>query len=315
VDLVASRINVRAMANAVTSPRLTRERDNALMTSSIAAQSVNTPDVVYHYTNSAGLLGIIQNRELWFGDVDFMNDEQEIEYSREAVIAALEAKVDQLAQRMENAEDPLIENRIDIIRSTSTMLRDVSRRGMRPHAYAACFCSDGDLLSQWRSYAGAGGYAIGFRTSALRHIGTEAFGTVNLRKVAYGLEEGQDLLTTLVEGVALTTNAHVGVQAWHELLLKALPVAAMIKNPAFREEQEWRALVVTHRVADGVHFRTSNFGLSPYRKVGFGDDAITEIRIGPGDYSTIRIAAVEQLLESEGAEGVAITHSASPLRT
>jgi hypothetical protein len=34
--------------------------------------------------------------------------------------------------------------------------------------YAACFCTDGDLLSQWRGYTGRGGrYALVFRSEAL----------------------------------------------------------------------------------------------------------------------------------------------------
>ena len=28
--------------------------------------------------------------------------------------------------------------------------------------FVTCFCSNGDLLSQWRAYAGSGGYAVGF---------------------------------------------------------------------------------------------------------------------------------------------------------
>ena len=39
------------------------------------------PDVLYHYTTQAGLLGIIQSKQIWATSVLFLNDTTEINYA------------------------------------------------------------------------------------------------------------------------------------------------------------------------------------------------------------------------------------------
>lgn len=57
--------------------------------------------------------------------------------------------------------------------------------------YITCFCEDGDLLSQWRAYAGrdsAAGYALGIGTRPPLLGGVQAAGRqhgLRLRRVLY----------------------------------------------------------------------------------------------------------------------------------
>jgi hypothetical protein len=79
---------------------------------------------------------------------------------------------------------------------------------------AACFCTNGDLLSQWRGYAGGvGGYAIGFPTDVLKDCATAlllrppvagqfAF-PAELRPVIYGEADAAPVLDELVAGVRM----------------------------------------------------------------------------------------------------------------
>ena len=46
-----------------------------------AVQAATPPEVLYHYTSGAGLLGIITSHELWASDVFYLNDPSEIFYS------------------------------------------------------------------------------------------------------------------------------------------------------------------------------------------------------------------------------------------
>lgn len=271
------------------------------------------PDVVYHYTNTAGLLGILSAREIWLGDVEFMNDAQEISYARDTVMAELRARADALAPASIGGPETEASNRAEIIRTAASMLEEF---GGRYHVYAACFCESGDLLSQWRGYAGEGGYALGFRTSSL--TGLTVDGTmghqVRLVKIAYGLDEARSQLSNLVSKVAPFANDHIGVMAWHEMMFNALPVAATIKHRSFREEQEWRVTAVGALEMRGVSFRTGSIGLIPYRKVGLPADAITRIVIGPGRYPAVRESSVSQFLESLELPEIEVVTSASPLR-
>ena len=36
---------------------------------------------IYHYTSAEGLMGIVQNKELWFTNIYFLNDNQEVFYT------------------------------------------------------------------------------------------------------------------------------------------------------------------------------------------------------------------------------------------
>src|SRR5215211_7755183 len=121
--------------------------------------------VVYHYTNAAGLLGIISTGQLWATDIEFLNDAEELTYARAAVLADLRARADEIAPPETGSEDGL---RADVLRSIAEELEypPQGEPSSTYHIYATCFCEDGDLLSQWRAYGGDGGYAIGFRASS-----------------------------------------------------------------------------------------------------------------------------------------------------
>jgi len=38
------------------------------------------PRLIYHYTNDAGLIGIVEKGELWFTDAGFLNDPSELDH-------------------------------------------------------------------------------------------------------------------------------------------------------------------------------------------------------------------------------------------
>jgi len=108
------------------------------------------PEIVYHYTNAAGLLGILSNNEIWLGDVEFMNDAQELKYARTAVVAQLKAKADSLwPSGKEDSEQSVEWNRAEIIKMVTGFLnRETNEFAIHGyHVYAACFCERPDLLS------------------------------------------------------------------------------------------------------------------------------------------------------------------------
>jgi hypothetical protein len=112
------------------------------------------PNFLYHYTDQSGLLGIIQSAELWATKVQYMNDSTE--FTRAVEIAKKRAleRIGDLPVLEPSAPFPWIIEALDNI----------------PHVNvcSVSFCSDADLLSQWRGYSSSGvGYAIGFHSTAL----------------------------------------------------------------------------------------------------------------------------------------------------
>jgi hypothetical protein len=150
------------------------------------------PDFLYHYTDVAGLIGILNSGSLWATNLRFMNDSRELDHARQLMI-------DVLHDARTRATAPGQRTVIDAIETNLTTLTGY------PDFYSVSFSSDGDLLSQWRGYGSAGGgYAIGFDPDGLvcpegGHPQTGRF----LNRVVYD----RDSQTAALSGVADTMLA------------------------------------------------------------------------------------------------------------
>jgi hypothetical protein len=97
------------------------------------------PEVLYHYTDVAGLIGILSSSSLWATNLRFMNDAEELAHSWKLMLDVLrEAK----NRAKSPAQVELIEEIERAARSTWTGYPDL---------YATSFTENGDLLSQWRA--------------------------------------------------------------------------------------------------------------------------------------------------------------------
>jgi hypothetical protein len=202
------------------------------------------PDVretIWHYTNSAGLLGILRTNTLWATDARFLNDAAEVRYGIDVVLRTIQ-DLDLTHRRNET-----IAFLFGLLDPDQGPLRPWLRETLRP--FVTCFCSADDLLSQWRAYAGHdefGGYAIGFTPpGALPAWAQTAPHPLTLRRVTY--EENaqrricQGLLNPLIAYLdeAPDDPAHRDSFA-AELVNGIAEVATWCKHPAFAEENEWR---------------------------------------------------------------------------
>jgi len=166
------------------------------------------PETLVHYTTAAGLLGILTKKSIWATDLRFLNDATELSFARETVNTKLEAR-----KRAEVA----IYTREDEARACSEFF-DLFLEGSRASqsfcdygVYVACFCREGDLLSQWRGYGGDHGYSVEFPANAIegaieampRPVYPAASG---LFRVRYGLEAAESLAETAGEVVARATQ-------------------------------------------------------------------------------------------------------------
>jgi hypothetical protein len=284
------------------------------------------PELVYHYTNASGLLGIISTGRLWMTDIEFLNDAAELAYARKTVLGDLRARADELAPVPRDDEGWGDANglRAAMLRSIAGELErsPQAQPSTTYHVYAACFCENGDLLSQWRAYGGDRGYAIGFRTASLLEASTSL--GVHFTKVTYGLEAARPYLDAMLEAVPQHVAGFPGATGNIKLMTLVLPTVAAIKDPTFAEEQEWRLLSAAWGLSKALLFRPGSVGLVPYIEVGLPDNAVARVIVGPGQYPDVRISAVRQLLERRGMSGaeverrgmsgVEVVGSTSPLR-
>lgn len=296
------------------------------------------PEIVYHYTDAGGLQGIISSSSLWATDVEFLNDAQELIYARDHLLSALRSAMDDVALRAheevgnigwhsdswheevinglrarEKARNDagthmIVGDESGLLEALGHIINELEQTGnpsrSQPfHVYVTCFCEYGDLLSQWRGYGGAGGYAIGFHSEALVSL-SKTFRLGQFDKVCYGFSQAAKLgLIPRYLRPDLT------------FMSDYLQTITMIKHPTFSEEEEWRLMLPKlGDTSDDIFFRVGPVGIVPYVKIPFARDAVAEVIVGPGQHPAERAKGVRQFLDSYSMIDVPVQSSTSPLR-
>ena len=272
--------------------------------------------VIYHYTSPEGLLGIIQDNELWMSDYSFLNDAEELVYGLEVA----KRRFDKAAFDLPDAAEMLRR------RGNPADLNDI-------RVCVGSFSLRGDNLSQWRAY---GSISIGFE------VGPLMFGynnSVRMNRVIYDpstQERFLDLMAYLSASAYVEDRKNndddrlrVIYDSGAENLFE---VTAFFKHPTFADEHEARIVHIEDRkvyerlrIERPPHrFRASGGVLLPYlttRDVVTLPDRypdkmpIVQIVIGPTRHADVLRRGVERLLAAHAYDGVEIIRSTAPLRT
>lgn len=280
------------------------------------------PQHLFHYTNSIGLRGIVQRKKIWATHYRFLNDASEIDYG----LFVLGAVVDELKARY---KDPLVLRFLESLLQTADMFEEID-------CYIACFCCKDDLLHQWRDYAGGGGYAIGFRSSALLEAsgyGDKAEPDFQLRKVIYDPKVQGELIRKTLEWTIAEIQKFAPRLAPEEIghLVEGGSIKAqthlvefltMFKHSSFEAEHEWRLCHLTHNAAlEHIQFRDGQFGLTPFVELVPFDLPSTNLPIDlithapTKDANNVRFA-LRALLRSSGYDDeVKLKGSIIPIRS
>lgn len=293
----------------------------------VVQPSVNTGlTTLWHYTNAGGLTGILESDRLWATDTVFLNDSAELRYGRDLVLGTIQrAAIGNLSQSAETFI-------LGLLDPSNGILGPWLERSLR--LFVTCFCSEPDVLSQWRYYGGqgdAGGYAIGFTPPGpLPAWGQAAPQYLTLRKVVYDETEQRTLAEALVSPLVNylelePTDPHRQAGFAAELVNGIAELASWCKHPAFAEEQEWRLtytnlgseqpLPLIHRPSGG--FVVPRVELQVPRGVGVLHDVlpITHIQCGPSQDAERKIHGVRSYLAELARYGdVDVSASASPAR-
>src|SRR5687767_13984585 len=94
---------------------------------------------LYHYTDLGGLIGILENGDLWLSHSRYCNDEEEMAHGQRVVSAAI--------------TDALARAGADAVQTQYLQeLRSIIDQPANEGVYICCFCQRDNLLSQWRGY-------------------------------------------------------------------------------------------------------------------------------------------------------------------
>ena len=289
------------------------------------------PDILYHYTDAAGLKGIVESGVLRGTHVAFMNDASEYLHAS----SLLDEHV-----RLENSrtKDRL---KLSVL---AEMQKWIAKRPEDALPYfVVCFSAKDNSLNQWRAYGrGEGGFSIGFDGHALAAQVIKD-GRDFIAPAIYDRDEQEKLITAFLAWVLdeypRRACRYAGAaqdehrSTWtHTMIWMLSSVAPMMKNPAFFEEEEWR-LIHLARSKTSVRFLSKLTGLVPFVELKLGvpqsgtPDQIEllgrnlpdrlPIKVlwsGPGRATGTSLLAGRTLLEQFGYDGVTLEGSKIPYR-
>jgi hypothetical protein len=274
------------------------------------------PYAIYHYTDTTGLKSVLDSGQLRAADVAYLDGSREIGY-------AYGMFREQLRKRW-RSNDPLLG---DFCLQAEMALDP--RRWTR-NLFIACFCEDGDALTQWRTHGTDGAYAIGLRTGVLDSVGVRQQ-RAELRRVVYSAERQNALLQHMLDrAVTVVRSAHslpeqerAGVIAVVVEFLADhfIELVASFKRPNLQEELEWRLAIALDPIYAGertwqVQFAARGGYPVPYVDLdvsprgGPTASPVAEVVCGPIDRSDLAARSIQLLLKSRGNASARVRHSA-----
>jgi hypothetical protein len=244
------------------------------------------PDLIYHYTAQPGLLGIIENRELWATKIHYMNDSTEF-----SVVFKMTEDVLEDVER--NSPDPSRQTLAHSMRTLANASRDVN-------VCVVCFCKERDLLSQWRGYSsGSYGYSIGFNTDKLNNLASSS--NFVLGYSIYDKAHQQNIVKEICD-YYLQGSITDSLALISKFTASIIESGAFFKDASFSEEAEWR-LVSRPIEARRLHFRAGKSMIVPYYKIGIPgsslDSPIEDVTVGPCPHMKLSADAVRSFLYKE----------------
>jgi len=256
---------------------------------------------IYHYTSVSAAYSILKDRVLWASDVLSMNDGSEFIHAVSVV--------DEVLMELWNV---LPIHFAEYFRPKKLLLA-----GRTWYMFAICFCSEPDLLSQWRTYASnAQGVAVGFWVEPLHEFGgsSHEFALIPIQYDAAQLRDSTRRMCDFALRLAASEPLpYYEVEIfWFEVVLALLNATHRFKNPGFAEEKEWRALSLQ---TDECPTLQRNVGTEERRYIHlhFRPEMVSQIVLGPLADAVLE-TQLRQFLDSNGLQHVLIRRSRIPLR-
>jgi hypothetical protein len=290
------------------------------------------PRHLFHYTSLSAMKAIVESSRLWASHAAFLNDSSELRYSHTIFQTTIQELV--VAEQTEVGREYL-----------QRALRAIDPFDGTWEVFLLCLCEDGDLLSQWRSYAtGAAGYSLGFEAGELNTLvqfsageaGLEQPLSCTLRKVNYDRAQHVSVIRDIVHSVlAILKALSPGMTAGDAGALIADAIAVtrdhlfefypFFKDPGFREENEWRLVFSFGLSTDRTtfwKFRALGTHLVPYLDiraavrsgVKMGRLPIGRVTVGPVASPGLAEAAIRLFLKRYRYEFTEVVRSVIPLR-
>ncbi|MBU3188729.1 DUF2971 domain-containing protein [Clostridium bowmanii] len=286
--------------------------------------------MLYHYTDAAGLLGILQNELFWVSKSNFLNDFSEISY--------IDTVIKIICKDMFTDEYELIAGMI--LEEVHFLNFGKSMNVKEQNYYILSLTENPDSLALWSTYSNCFGYNIGLDGSDLAQIMSNLQNETPLGihgKVIYDKaiqcqivrdEINITKIPLLYNKYLKSKNTELIKELKDEISLMSVALGAyglFFKDPLFSQEQEYR-IVFFHLVNEGlstklnheIKFRDRNGIIIPYIEVPMTNDKgylpVRELMVGPKNNLDIAEHGIDFLLYWLKKKDVTIRRSGIPLR-
>jgi hypothetical protein len=217
------------------------------------------PNRLHHYTSLKSLIGIVDRKEIWFTNIEYLNDITEFKEGKEIFLRIL-------GSARENFRHA----------ASFAAIREYVHDAITPYDLFSFSASEkSDSLEQWRAYANAeSGVMITFQGifRQLAHVG------ISCMKVVYDERGYTGYARGLVERMTRWDLSHPELNQdhfWGQLHSVLAKLFLKKKNSAFQHEDEWK-LFYSHReqnregkngyevVKEDIRFRAAENYIIPY---------------------------------------------------
>lgn len=265
----------------------------------------DVPDHLYHYTDAAGLIGMLKYGKIWATEYRFLNDKSELTHTEDltqSVIGKAILSVKTAASRI----------------FCERLIKNPSFSNEYP-AFVFSLSEDRDSLSQWRGYARDGqGFTIGLSGPKLLDFSTSDDDALfSIRKVVYDHIKQEQLLDRVISDaikgieeecgaakVISRTNRKIVNSYVEQFKMIVLAHSTYNKHRSFDSEREWRIVSLAEAAIDNdAKVRSRGLELVPYIELKISSDGklpISSIGIGPGFTNSNQVAAVKYLAQECG---------------
>lgn len=260
---------------------------------------------LYHYTGIGSLMSIVDSKVLWGSHIYYLNDAAEIVFACRLLRGLVKRRLTNAAQ-----------DEKDFLSEFYSWLEGFTNTAY--HLFVFSLTEEGNLLSQWRSYTPHGkGVSIGFSHPLLTKVIQKQ--NLIIAKCLYKWEDQQALMSDLLDRMLIsfsrekdsidTTKFHP-TRKYFDFLEKfrgdILQVFALIKDPSFQEECEWRIIsnYYPKYTVPEIKFREGASMLVPYIEIKIGNKNKTEliferIILGPTQHNNLSHSALSSYLSNK----------------
>ena len=256
--------------------------------------------ILYHYTKSNGINGIINHNCFWATKSDFLNDPNEFSH--------IQGIIDDVCQ--EQIKDPVLKEMFlaDSIYSDQEKGREY---------FVLSFSKCRDSITMWSEFGSKTGYNFGFRSDEIIARIEEAAEIAYHGLVVYNTKKQHQLirrnlcnylpnllrmpLQDILENGRNNRQERTYVKACRKFQKMAEVYAMFFKHEGFAEEQEYR-FIFKKRKDTTVYFRPKDGFMLPYIEIPLSDRnlPIEEIMVAPQNHIDLAKNGMEYMLRTKG---------------